>query len=213
MPCPILTQRSILIPLLPVNRSSGLFQITISFLLVLIATFTISEAHCKPVIEIKNHHYIIQGKTADEIRRSLNKNSTVVVRNKRYDAYTHWYVSWNIWYSNSNNRCAISKITTRTQISHTMPKLISTVPSHLLRKWQKYYYALLDHERGHGNISLEAAHEIERNISNLLPQPNCTMLEKKANKLGQEVIRKYVAQEKTYDKETRHGAITGAVFP
>lgn len=199
--------------LFPLRLTQGFPRIIFFTALAIILFLTCSHAYAKPIVEIIKKHYYVQGKTAEEIRRNLNKNSTIVVRNKRFDAYTQWQISWNIWYSYQNNNCTISKISTQMQINHTMPELTSKVSSHLRRKWQKYYYALLDHERGHGDLGIEAAYEIERNISNLPPQSDCKILEKKAKRLGRKVIKKYVSLEKKYDRETRHGAARGALFP
>jgi predicted secreted Zn-dependent protease len=185
-------------------------------LLILQILFTVcitSRAFSAPIIENKKRYYSVQGKTAAEIRRSLNKHSPVVVKNRRYGAYTRWFFSWKIDYVNSNGNCTISKITTRVKINHILPKITNEFPSSLDNKWRKYFHALLDHESGHANMGIKAATEIEKNISNLPSFPQCTALEKETNKLGQTIIRKYITLEKKYDTDTQYGATSGAVFP
>jgi len=182
-------------------------------LLILLIVCITSRAFSAPIIENTKRYYSVQGKTAAEIRRNLNSRSPVIVKNRRYDAYTRWFVTWKLQYISSNGNCTISKITTLIKIKHILPKISNELPSSLDNKWRKYFHALLDHESGHANMGIKAAIEIEENISNLPSFTQCTALRKEANELGQAIIRKYISLEKKYDIDTNYGATKGAIFP
>lgn len=187
-------------------------NILIILLIPTLALFP-SQVSAAPVVEIEKHYYSVQGNTTNEIRSSLNTNSPVIVENTRFDAYTRWYITWKIRYSNTTTGCTISKITTHIDISHTLPQLTTDLPITIKSKWQQYYDALLAHEKGHADIGLQAATEIESTISNLPPQKHCATIEKMADNLSKGVIKKYISLERQYDRETEYGVATGAIFP
>lgn len=183
-------------------------------ILTLLPVFLITiRANSNPSVDIQEHYYSVSGKTVEEIRRSLNKNSPIIVNGKHFDAFTHWNVSWKFQFTAWQNNCTITKVTSTVKINHTMPRLTTPLTSKLHSKWQKYYHALLEHEKGHRNIGMQAAIEVQRGLTSIAPQPSCSKLERKANTLGKTIIKKHIALERRYDTKTRHGAADGAIFP
>lgn len=166
-----------------------------------------------PIVNVEQTYYTVTGTTAAEIRSNLNRESPVKIGNTSFDAYTRWHVSWEYQYVELPNSCGISEITTYVEIQQILPRLISTLSSHLQNKWRIYYMALLNHENTHGNFARQAAHEIEVQLSAISPQSSCREIEDKANSIGYKIIEKYVAREKLYDKNTHHGVTEGARFP
>lgn len=168
-----------------------------------------------PLISSGIEYYEISGNSEQQIRHNLNAKTPVLFKGKKYDAYTKWNVRWNFWWSESQNSCAISKVTVKLDVDQTLPKLIQSdsLTQSLSHQWETYYQALLEHEEGHKSLGLDAANEIEHAIKNLSAQSSCKTLESKANQLGHTIIKKYIKLEKDYDKRTNYGMNEGAIFP
>ncbi|NOX74616.1 MAG: DUF922 domain-containing Zn-dependent protease [Alphaproteobacteria bacterium] len=100
-----------------------------------------------------------------------------------YWAYTRWRVKWS------------SGCNLRLTVNYTFPKLKTpdNVPLPLRKRFQAMLVKLVAHEEGHGQNGRDAAAEIQA--------ANC--------KGAREIIKKYAAQDKIYDKETRHGYLQG----
>ncbi len=170
-------------------------------------------AEINPAVDIEESYYTVTGKNVADIRRSLNRNSPIRVRGRNYDAYTNWNITWNLRYAYTSDKCAITNVVSTLSINHILPRLTSSIAGDLQHKWLKYYDALLQHEKGHQVLAMEAAVEIQRSLAALAPQVTCTELEKKANVLGSTIINRYIEKEKDFDRTSRHGAVYGATFP
>ena len=98
-------------------------------------------------------------------------------------AYAEWWVSWNA-------QCKL-----RVKITYTMPKIKdrAKTPLSVLKKWDAMLAQLLKHEKQHGQHGINAAQEIEA--------ANC--------KNGNAIIKKWAAEDKAYDKRTKHGIKEG----
>ena len=74
----------------------------------------------------------------------------------------------------------------------------------------RYARALRQHEQGHVQFGRQAAQSIDQGIAALPEAPDCPTLERQANALGHRLLAAQAAQEKAYDRDTRHGATQGA---
>ncbi len=189
-------------------------QQTISRLLLLCCLLP-SVALARPETRVNNVYYMVEGKTAEDIWADIIAKSPVRQDGKGHVAYTKWHVNWQFWWIDNADSCEISQVTTKLDITYTLPRLkqTSSIPESVTAHWKKYYAALLDHEQGHKDLGVKAAIEIENKLSNMGPRRSCKQLELEANKMGKSVIDKYRQLEKEYDRSTNHGLNTGAVFP
>ena len=169
----------------------------------------------EPETRSSNMYYPVAGNTAEQLWADVLEKSPVRQNAKRHVAYTSWHVNWQFWWLEQVGSCEISKVQTRLDVTYTLPRLkqASSMPESLVTRWEKYYAALLEHEQGHKDLGIKAANEIEQRISGMGPRANCSQLEQDANAIGKSVIDKYSRIEKKYDRSTKHGLNTGAVFP
>jgi len=171
-------------------------------------------AFASPKVNETTQYYSIYGETADELRHEMNTKSTIKQAGSNYDAYTSWYVNWRFNWKKSNGQCFMKNVKSTIEVKYTLPKWVNSnnAPVYLKKRWTHYYNALIAHEKGHKNFGINAAKEVESRLSTLSAK-NCANLENKANSLGKNIIEKYTALEKDYDKSTNHGMNNGAVFP
>ncbi|UCB53724.1 MAG: DUF922 domain-containing protein [Thiotrichales bacterium] len=160
-------------------------------------------------------YYEVAGDTVDALWADVMLKTPVEHRGKKHVAFTKWNISWRFWWYDSNETCDISKVETELDVTYTLPRLDRSVaiPDQVIARWEDYFAALFDHEQGHKDIGLKAAHEIQNKLASMAPRKTCRQLELDANEIARNVIDRYVRFEKAYDRSTSHGLNTGAVFP
>ena len=173
-----------------------------------------SIAPADPETSLTSVYYMVEGNTAEEIWKDVMAKTPVVKHDKIHVAYTKWHVNWQVWWFDKGGSCEISKISTKLDVTYTLPKLkqAAAMEDSAKSRWEAYYFALFEHEQGHKNLGVQAAVEIENRIANMGARTNCKELELAANEIGKSVIAKYSRIEKEYDRSTNHGLNTGAVF-
>jgi predicted secreted Zn-dependent protease len=83
----------------------------------------------------------------------------------------------------------------------------------LVERWNRYHTALQRHEDGHKEHGLGAARDVREKLRALDAEPDCDSMNREANAVANRVVEQYKAKDRTFDKETRHGASQGARFP
>jgi predicted secreted Zn-dependent protease len=98
-------------------------------------------------------------------------------------AYTRWYVRWS-------ETCRVDL-----EISFTLPRLSdrNRVPLPLRSRWDSMLEKLIAHEEQHAEHGRAAAREVAA--------ANC--------KNARAIIKSWAAEDKAYDKRTRHGSTEG----
>ena len=168
----------------------------------------------RPELKEETHYYDINGDSADALRREMNSKSKLGENGKNFDAYTRWSVRWHFNWENTASYCSMTTVTTSVEVSFTLPRWVDhdRAPAELRKKWERYYAALIEHEHGHREFGVKAAKAIELSMSGM-GRDSCSALQRDANNQANKILAKYVALEKQYDIDTRHGMNNGAVFP
>ncbi|MEP7260182.1 MAG: DUF922 domain-containing protein [Usitatibacter sp.] len=78
-------------------------------------------------------------------------------------------------------------------------------PAALQVYWDSVYRSLDLHERGHVQINLDGAKEIERVLHNMPPQPSCDLIAPEARRLTDQVRAQIDRRQVEYDRDTDHG--------
>ena len=187
-------------------------KLPIPLLLLLLSPLTLLA---DPVVNTRSVYYEIDGDNAAALWEDIRRKTPVEQNGRWHVAYTKWQVNWRFWWQQNADSCEITRVASTLDVVYTLPRLIQndTRSDGLSQQWDKYYSALYEHEQGHKNIGLKAAHEIEGEIAAMAPMPSCSELEKRANEKAKDVIKKYSLIEKNYDRTTNHGLNTGVVFP
>jgi predicted secreted Zn-dependent protease len=178
--------------------------------IIALAMLISSTLAAAPVINSETNHYIVDGKTVQDIRTDMNSK-----RSGGYDAHTDWWVKWYFYWKDNRINCTLIKVNTVMTVNMMLPELAANglADPDAKQRWDNYYPALLKHENGHRNFGVNAAKAIEKALWAMGSRDNCATLESEANNLARTVLNKYIADEKQYDLDTNHGLNTGAVFP
>jgi predicted secreted Zn-dependent protease len=171
----------------------------------------------KVKIYVENKYYPVSGETFQAISQSMDKNSPIIDKGKKYRGYTHWHVKAHYYYNSLVNTCHIDpqRISVVTDIQFILPQWQDQAKANaqVTAQWQKYYQALQLHENGHKNHGLQAANLILQRLLTFSAYSSCQELEQAANHAIHEIIDRYAQADVDYDRRTGHGKTQGAVFP
>ena len=176
--------------------------------------FPSQDLLAKIIYQETTEYYEIKGGSDRELKKMMQSLGPKGSDGKRYYAHTAWQVNWNFYMGRRFGGCMIAGIQTTVNVKYLMPKWVDEKngPEMVQKHWREFMQALQEHEKGHADIAMKAAKEIEEALPRTKLQPVCEAVAKKANESGQEIINKFVAMEKDYDSKTKHGKTQGAVF-
>ncbi len=164
-----------------------------------------------PKVNEEFSYFLIYPDNPSEIASELSKHSPIKENGKTYKGHTEWNVDWNYWWQTENGECKLNKVKTKVTVIYTMPKLAASHNTNNIKeRFDKYYSALLLHEKGHKESGVLAATEIEKILLNLPSKLDCKQLESTVDIKAKNIIRKYNKRDIVYDYKTNHGRTQGA---
>lgn len=165
----------------------------------------------EPVVREYYNYYPVDPESLEDILPSLRAASPIEQDGEVFFGDTDTSVSWQFWWQQQHGRCWIDKVTTAVEVNYTLPELHeSTADASVRAIWRKWYPRLVLHERGHSDLALKAAMDIETSILAMDAGSSCEQLEVDANKLGARFIAELQQLDKHYDETTSHGKSQGA---
>jgi predicted secreted Zn-dependent protease len=179
-------------------------------LLLLVLIFP-SQLNAEPIVNEKVKEYHVYFNNVDTLLSDIDKASPIRQDGSIYHAHTDTYVKWNYWWDSSEKSCTFNRVQTTVDITYTLPLLRkSSASKQVLDIWRLYYPALVQHEKGHGEIAINAAREIEKTLIQMPSYNNCDSLSQKANLKAQDILARFRPKHMDYDKITEHGKTEGA---
>lgn len=172
-------------------------------------------ASAEPEVTITYDYYDVTGRTAEELKEGMKGYGVKWDDGKRYDAFTGWYVEWDVIFDSVENLCVIDEVITKVSVTYFLPrwKGAGEADRRLRKRWDRFIDALREHEEGHKEIAVEAAREVEKEVVKLNSYHGCGTLRKNADATAEKIIRKYIREQQAYDEKTKHGRTQGGVFP
>ena len=198
------------------NRLKQVLVAVVSCLVViLIHSLTPIQAQSQPVVAVNTVYYPITGATAGQLRQQMNQlGPASQTSGQRFDARTDWYVRWNYQYFSQGNRCKLTAIRVRADVSIILPqwKQPANAAKGLVNRWNQYIKALRLHEDGHKDHGIATSQAILQLLKQFPAKSSCSELGVAANEAAQGIITQYSQRDLDYDRKTRHGITQGAIF-
>lgn len=159
--------------------------------------------------------YNVHGTSIPELRAGLSRNGVRMNNGDIYDALTSWDVKWEYDYDRSHGGCSVDDFRAVVDVTIRYPRLVSNdnVPAPVAVAWDDYLRSLIRHEQDHRDIAVAAAERLIRAATALLPAATCADLDRAVEVLGRAFMKQLTLDQQTYDAETNHGAMQGAVLP
>lgn len=167
-------------------------------------------AEVQPSLEVQT--YPVTWQAGTPLREAINAATPVRHLGRVFHGFTRWKVDWQLWWLEApGGRCSVQRTLTRVSGVITLPALVGA-PAEEQRAFNTYVTALRQHEMGHYQFGLDAAHRIDIAIAALPPEPTCAGLQASANALGRRLLQEAIRAEQEYDRSTRHGRTQGVVL-
>jgi len=168
-----------------------------------------------PAVREKHEVYEIKGCGEKELRDQMTRQGTAWSDGKKYDSVTSWHVTWDYEHERSSQSCSAEAFQATAEITIRYPKWVRNedAPQELADKWDGYLASLIEHEKGHRDMVVEAVEDLTLAVAQLPAAPTCAELDQRVRSLCHERMAKLNDDAKEYDAATLHGAEQGAIFP
>jgi predicted secreted Zn-dependent protease len=173
----------------------------------------VGVAHASVSHSVRYETYDVVQRPGQSLIAAIRAASPIRQDGKLFHGLTNWRVHWKYrWSERSADNCAISSATVTASATITLPRLVRGSPEGYAQ-WKPYIAALTEHEQGHYDIAIEAAHEIERRLRTVPPHGDCRLLKDAADNVARATMAEYKARDREYDRLTQHGRTQGASLP
>lgn len=159
-------------------------------------------------------HYEVKPVENGSLLHSLRASSPIERNGRTYYGKTEWTVIPDFRYHESYGLCRIKDVLVRLQVRFILPRISVDyeLPGPDRARFDHFYKALHEHEKGHQELGQQAAQEIYELLKKMGPYGYCFELEKAAKTKIGDIIKKYEKLNQEYDKQTDFGRTQGAVI-
>ncbi len=149
-------------------------------------------------VSASEDHYIVQGSTVGQIANFYKQ------REEKYSAYAQPTFKYNYTWVKHENTCSITEVNIHLHITYVYPHLAGSPGKHTQKWWDNILKKLSVHERIHGEIAKESAHELERELKKIknIPYSN---VKNTVTSQANFIFRKHQQLQEDYDRLTEHG--------
>jgi len=175
-------------------------------LLVCLICLVNLPARAAPQIDLKTVHYEVKAETTEELRRELDAKAPIRIGSEPFHGKTTWRVQWSVRWILKNASCRVRNAETSVNITITLPKWLGyeSAEAKVKVQWDQYYEYLVNHHNWIKNQAIKAGEELEREILDMEPRPNCTMLVRDGDDFGHEIVEQLGARIEQYATEKEH---------
>jgi len=155
-----------------------------------------------PNASVKVEYYDIHGATWDELVSQINAKGP-----EGWWGNAGTKISYKYRSRGTANSCVIESVTVNADSTVHLPRWVNRneAPAKLQAYWDGVLRSLDLHERGHVQISLDSARELERTLKTIPEQPTCDGLNALAGQQAQRILNEHSRKQDRYDAETDHG--------
>lgn len=171
-------------------------------------------ARSEVVVTDHARFYTVEGRTLDALRRELVVNGPAGQNGQHVAGLTVARVEWEAVYEEAAEGCRVAAHRVELDITTTLPRWTQrgSARQALRRRWDRAAAAVAQHEAGHRELAVQAAHALDLLIARFTTRARCvrasTDLQWEVWKLQQRMQR----QHERFDRVTGSGTKRGAVL-
>lgn len=175
-------------------------------LLASIALVAAASVHAQPEVRVDYRFYTVSPQSYEDLKTELDANSPIRMGGRVAHGHTRINLQWRPIMMPSSTGCTVSRIDASLGLRYTLPQLELAQPDEeLSARFAESYDILHAHEIGHGNLAIEAAREIDRQLVGMSHSGSCAELEQQAIAIAADIYKHYKEKELEYDRITDHG--------
>jgi predicted secreted Zn-dependent protease len=149
-------------------------------------------------------YYTVQGSSEEELRQQLYALGPYSERlGERVLATTGYEMSVDWTMSEADGRCSLSEAAVALDLGYIYPRWEPPpdVAEDLIIKWNDFITRVAEHEKQHGQIAVDCAHELAAAVVALPPQPSCSALTDSVRTAVDEMYTACDARQLQFDEE------------
>lgn len=190
---------------------NNLIHIFYSFLAIVL--FGVNS-YAEVSVHYKYNGYQVAGNSLADIQKSIVNSEVRAEDGYAYTAKTTPKFIWKYNFLPANGMCSIKSVDVDVEISYYLPELsnINGLSGKDKKEWRRFYNAVYRHEKGHADLSINAAKELEWEATSVSPKPSCAEAARTANMLISFAMQRHDKEQIVYDSRTNHGTSQYAVL-
>jgi predicted secreted Zn-dependent protease len=156
-----------------------------------------------PAATYANDYYDIRGVTLEDLHREIASKGP----EGRWWGSAATRLQFRITWKQVPEGCAIATAQAMASSTVRLPRWVNRHDGdrRTQDRWDGAFRSLDLHERGHVEISLQTARDLERSLREIPPAPTCEELVAAAKAVGATLNARERERQTTYDRETNHG--------
>jgi predicted secreted Zn-dependent protease len=160
------------------------------------------SASVNPDASLATEYYEIRGITYPELLASIKARGP-----EGWWGTAQTAITFQLATRNTPEGCAVQSVRASAASKVRLPRWANRheAPAKLQQLWDGNFRSLELHERGHVEISLAGARDLERVIMQLPPQASCALLQGEAGKQQRAIRVRTQERQVAYDRDTNHG--------
>jgi predicted secreted Zn-dependent protease len=149
-----------------------------------------------------NDYYDIRGTTVADLRREIQGKGP-----EGWWGMAHTRMTYRITMRKADEGCAVDTVRASADAKVRLPRWANRHEGSRAAQdeWDTIIRTLDLHERGHVQISLDGAKELERSLREIPPAPSCDLIDAEAKRRFGVVTNLVHRRQATYDSDTDHG--------
>jgi predicted secreted Zn-dependent protease len=165
-------------------------------------------------ISLQSRSYIVDAVQYADLRAQLDERRPQRADGLRSHALTEAVLTTRYDLLPLDQGCRLEDASVEMEITVSLPewKPSGQVRDRLRYAWQRMHRALVEHERGHRELAIAAAHEIARNLAQLPDSLSCQELRQRASNVQTREQMRLLLRNDSYDRRTERGALQGSDF-
>jgi predicted secreted Zn-dependent protease len=160
--------------------------------------------HAEVRVTASKEYYPVSGLSKNQIMKNIRHQSPIKQDGRTFHAHTRSTMRYEFAWTRQNGRCSMKHATIFLDIIYKYPELSATPDQQTRVWWNAYLKRLEKHEQVHGNIAIEAAHDLDKTL-NSLKELDCSTVKDVVKALGEAVMESSRNRQRAYDAVTEHG--------
>ncbi|UVK44526.1 DUF922 domain-containing protein [Mesorhizobium sp. AR07] len=157
---------------------------------------------------VKTRTYDISGTTGEALIASMNRNGPRHGFMARAIAQTSYTKDWDFDFVQVKGTCRIKQANGTLNLNFTYPRVVSTLPPVLDKRWARFFAGVRTHEGTHGDIATQMMKATEKSLMGLTIQNDaqCSKTRREARRRIDAIFDEYEAKQNAFDaREHREG--------
>ncbi|MEF2230705.1 MAG: DUF922 domain-containing protein [Pseudodesulfovibrio sp.] len=157
-----------------------------------------APAPAEVTVSTSEDHYIVEGSTMAQILAYYRQ------REDKYTAYARPHFKYSYTWLQQGGACTVTEVKVHLHILYIYPRLANPTGKFTAHWWDVTLKQLARHEHIHGDISRDAANELEREILTVRGVP-CSTIKSVVAARASRVLQDHRRRQQEYDRITEHG--------